>query len=135
MNISEAARGSGLSAKTIRYYEQIELIAPALRSGNGYRHYDDKSLAELRFIHRAREVGFSVEECRQLLQIHQNPRLHSGHVKALVLEKCEHIEARIEQLRSMNHTLQALANQCSGDEGPECAILEELESEGAGRDD
>jgi Cu(I)-responsive transcriptional regulator len=135
MNISEAARGSGLSAKTIRYYEQIELIAPAQRAGNGYRHYDDKSLAELRFIHRAREVGFSVEECRQLLQIHRDPERQSAHVKALVLEKCEHIEARIEQLRSMNHTLQTLASQCSGDEGPECAILEELDKKEIDRDE
>jgi MerR family copper efflux transcriptional regulator len=135
MNISEAARGSGLSAKTIRYYEQIALIAPAHRAGNGYRRYDDKSLAELRFVHRAREVGFSVEECRQLLQIHRDPRRRSAHVKALVVEKCEHLEARIEQLRSMHDTLQTLAGQCSGDEGPECAIIEELEREEAGGDE
>ena len=135
MNISEAARGSGLSAKTIRYYEQIELIAPAHRAGNGYRRYDEQSLAELRFVHRAREVGFSVEECRQLLQIHRDPGRQSAHVKALVLEKCDHIEARIEQLRSMSDTLQTLASQCSGDEGPECAILEELERDEIGRDE
>ena len=112
-----------------------DTVAPAHRAGNGYRHYDDKSLAELRFIHRAREVGFSVDECRQLLQIHRNPRRQSAHVKALVLEKCEHIEARIEQLRSMNETLQTLASQCSGDEGPECAILEELERKEVDRDE
>jgi MerR family copper efflux transcriptional regulator len=129
MNISEAAQGSGLSAKTIRYYEQIELIAAPRRAANGYRDYDEKSLAELRFVHRARQVGFSVDECRQLLQIQRDPGRQSAHVKGLVLEKCDHIEARIEQLRHMSDILQTLAGQCSGDEGPECAILEELERE------
>jgi Cu(I)-responsive transcriptional regulator len=126
MNISEAARNSGLSAKTIRYYEQIELIDPPRRHANGYRDYDEKALAELRFVHRARDVGFSVEECRQLIAIYRDPARQSAHVKSLVLEKCEQIDRRIAQLRSMNHMLQALARQCSGDEGPDCAILEEL---------
>ncbi len=126
MNISEAARSSGLSAKTIRYYEQIDLIAPAHRNANGYRYYDEQALAQLRFVHRAREVGFSVNECRQLLQIYLDPRRQSAHVKSLVLEKCQQIEQRITQLHSMNAMLHGLADQCSGDEGPECAILEEL---------
>ena len=129
MNISEAAQGSGLSAKTIRYYEQIELVSAPRRAANGYREYDEKSLLELRFVHRARQVGFSVEECRQLLLIQRDPQRQSAHVKSLVLEKCDHIEARIDQLRHMQELLQALAGQCSGDEGPECAILEELERE------
>ena len=126
MNISEAARESGLSARTIRYYEQVELIAPAGRASNGYRDYDVAAVAELRFIHRAREVGFSVDECRQLLQIQRDPGRHSAHVKALVLEKCDEIERRIKGLRSMKTTLAAMADQCSGDEGPDCAILDEL---------
>lgn len=126
MNIGQAAAASGLSSKTIRYYEDIDLITPARRSENGYRHYDGKALEELRFVHRAREVGFSVEECRQLVQLHRDPRRHSAHVKELVLEKCSQLEQRIEQLHSMNRTLQQLASQCSGDEGPECAILDEL---------
>ena len=95
MNISEAARNSGLSAKTIRYYEQIDLIASAHRNANGYRYYDEQALAQLRFVHRAREVGFSVDECRQLLQIYSDPGRQSGHVKSLVLEKCQQIEQRI----------------------------------------
>ncbi len=126
MNISEAARNSGLSSKTIRYYEQIELIGPARRHANGYRDYDEQALAELRFVHRAREVGFSVEECRQLLDIYRDPARQSAHVKSLVLEKCEQVEQRIAQLHSMHDILRGLADQCSGDEGPECAILEEL---------
>ena len=120
------SRESGLSARTIRYYEQVALIGPPARGGNGYRHYDSASVAELRFIHRARDVGFSLEECRQLLQIQRDPTRHSAHVKALVLEKCGEIEQRIRRLRSMQATLSGLAEQCSGDEGPDCAILDEL---------
>jgi Cu(I)-responsive transcriptional regulator len=132
MNISQAARQSGLSAKTIRYYEQVQLIAPASRAANGYRDYDEAAVAELRFIHRAREVGFSLEECRQLLQIQRDPARQSAHVKSLVLEKCDEIELRVERLRSMQTTLASLANQCSGDEGPDCAILDELGREESG---
>jgi len=126
MNISEAARSSGLSAKTIRYYEQISLIAPARRHANGYRDYDEQALAELRFVHRARDVGFSVDECRQLLDIYRDPQRQSAHVKSMVLEKCGQIEQRIAQLHSMHDMLYTLAGQCSGDEGPDCAIIEEL---------
>jgi Cu(I)-responsive transcriptional regulator len=129
MNISQAARESGLPPKTIRYYEQIELISPPARNANGYRLYDRQALAELRFVHRARDVGFSVEECRQLLEIQRNPRRRSAHVKSMVLEKCQQIEERITRLKGMHDTLQALASECSGDEGPECAILDELGAE------
>ena len=126
MNISRAAHQSGLSAKTIRYYEEIALIAPVSRADNGYRDYDEFVVSELRFVHRAKDVGFSLAECRQLLDIQRDPGRHSAHVKALVLEKCLQIEQRIERLCSMRETLQSLAQQCSGDEGPECAILDQL---------
>ena len=126
MNISAAANASGLSSKTIRYYEEIALIQVPTRAANGYRSYDERAVDELRFVHRAREVGFSVEECRQLLELYNNSGRHSAHVKDLVLEKCEQIEQRIVALRNMNDMLRNLAGQCSGDEGPECAILDEL---------
>ncbi len=132
MNISEAARHSGLPAKTIRYYEQIALIKPARRASNGYRDYDTGSLAELRFVHRSREVGFTVEECRALLEIYRDPSRESGHVKGLVLEKCEEIDARIQRLEHMREVLLQLARRCRGDEGPDCAILDQLVMEGAG---
>ena len=132
MNISDAARRSGLSTKTIRYYEQIELIAPVRRAANGYRDYDQATLTELRFVHRAREVGFSVEEARSLLQIYRDPGRQSLHVKNLVVEKCAEMEARIDKLRAMQEVLTLLARRCSGDEGPECAILDQLVMEGAG---
>jgi MerR family copper efflux transcriptional regulator len=126
MNIGEAAQASGLTAKTIRYYEQIELVSVPARNLNGYRLYDEGAVEELRFVHRARDVGFSVEECRQLVQLHANPQRHSAHVKSLVLEKCAEVERRIQQLQSMNLMLLALADRCSGNEGPDCAILSEL---------
>lgn len=129
MNISQAARESGLSAKTIRYYEQIGLVEAPSRAANGYRDYNRHSVAELRFVHRARDVGFSVDECRQLLDIQRNPRRRSAHVKSMVLEKCAQIEERIARLRGMHETLWSLAAECSGDEGPECAILDELGAE------
>jgi MerR family copper efflux transcriptional regulator len=130
MNISQAAHASGLSAKTIRYYEQIELITPATRNANGYRSYDNSAVEELRFVHRAREVGFSVEECRQLVELHRDQGRRSAHVKSLVTEKCEQLQQRIEQLNNMVGVLQRMADQCSGDEGPDCAILDELGRDG-----
>lgn len=129
MNISQAARESGLSTKTIRYYEQIGLVAAPPRAANGYRDYNKRSVAELRFVHRARDVGFSVDECRQLLEIQRNPRRRSAEVKSMVLGKCAQIEQRVARLRDMHDTLRSLAAECSGDAGPECAILDELNAE------
>ncbi|MCB1690027.1 MAG: Cu(I)-responsive transcriptional regulator [Halioglobus sp.] len=134
MNISEAARRSGLSAKTIRYYEDIDLIAPAARGDNGYRQYDSKAVEELHFLARAREVGFDLLECRQLLELQRDRRRQSRHARQLVLEKSQQLQTRIEQLVAMQNVLQAMADRCKGDEGPECAILEDLAgaSEGEG---
>jgi MerR family transcriptional regulator, copper efflux regulator len=126
MNISEAARRSGLSAKTIRYYEDIELIARATRGENGYRQYDGKAVEELHFLARARDVGFDLHECRQLLDLQRDRARQSRHARELVLEKSQQLQARIEQLVSMQHVLQAMASRCRGDEGPECAILDDL---------
>ena len=126
MNISEAAKRSGLSAKTIRYYEDIGLIAPAARSDNGYRQYDGKSVEELQFLSRAREVGFDLDECRQLLDLQRDRSRQSRHARELVLEKSAQLEQRIEQLKAMQGVLQEMASRCKGDEGPDCAILEDL---------
>ena len=128
MNISEAARISGLSSKTIRYYEDIGLVAPAERADNGYRQYGERAVEELRFLARAREVGFNLEECRQLLNLQRDDHRQSQHARGLVLEKCRDIEQRIAQLRDMQSHLQDLAARCRGDEGPDCAILDELSS-------
>ena len=128
MNISQAAQQSGLSAKTIRYYEEIELIAPAARGENGYRQYDGKALEELRFLARARDVGFDLEESRQLLELQRNSARQSRHARDLVMEKSQKLQSRIEQLVAMQRELLELASRCKGDEGPDCAILEGLAS-------
>ena len=126
MNISQAARQSGPSAKTIRYYEEIRLIAPAVRGENGYRQYDTRSLEELRFLARARDVGFDLEESRQLLELQRDRSRQSRHARDLVMEKSQKLQQRIEQLVAMQAELLALASRCKGDEGPDCAILEDL---------
>lgn len=132
MNISEAARRSGLSAKTIRYYEDIGLIDPASRGENGYRRYESGSLEQLQFLARARDVGFDIDECRQLLDLQLDSNRQSRHARSLVLEKSEQLQGKIDKLQSMQKVLQNMAQRCRGDEGPDCAILEDLASgEGA----
>ena len=126
MNISEAARRSGLSAKTIRYYEDIALIEPARRGENGYRQYDTHAVDALHFLARAREVGFDLQECRQLLDLQRDPSRQSRHARELVLEKSQQLQARIDQLVAMQKVLEDMASRCHGDEGPDCAILEDL---------
>ena len=133
MNISQAARQSGLSAKTIRYYEDIQLIAPAARGDNGYRQYDKRSVEELRFLARARDVGFDLEESRQLLGLLRNRSRQSRHARDLVMEKSQKLQERIEQLLAMQQELLAMASRCKGDEGPDCAIIEGLAAGQGGR--
>ena len=126
MNISEAARRSGLSSKTIRYYESIGLIAPAARADNGYRQYDAATLEELQFLQRAREVGFNLDESRQLLELLRDRQRHSVHARDLVLEKSRQLQDKIAALQSMQSVLNDMARRCNGDEGPDCAILDDL---------
>ena len=126
MNISEAARQSGLSSKTIRYYEEIGLVAPARRGDNGYRQYEQRAVEELQFLARARDVGFDLDECRQLLNLHRDSGRQSRHARELVLEKSNQLQQRIERLLAMQEVLQDMASRCHGDEGPECAILDDL---------
>jgi len=126
MNISQAAKASGLSPKTIRYYERIELIGPASRGTNGYRDYDDRDLDVLRFVQRARSTGFSVEECRQLLALYRNSGRHSSEVKELVAEKLVRVEHQISELLQMRDTLQELVEACPGNEQAQCAIIDSL---------
>lgn len=132
MNISEAARRSGLSSKTIRYYEEIGLIEPASRAANGYRQYNRAQVEEMQFLARARNVGFDLEECRQLLTLHRDSGRQSRHARALVLEKSADLQQRIDELLAMKSTLEEMAQRCHGDEGPECAILDDLAT-GGGR--
>jgi MerR family copper efflux transcriptional regulator len=126
LRISEVAKHSGLTAKTIRYYEEIGLIEPASRGENGYRAYDGRSLGQLRFLARARDVGFNLEESRQLLYLLKDSARQSVHAKSLVLEKSAQLQQKIEKLHAMQEVLNGMARRCNGDEGPECAILDEL---------
>lgn len=124
MNIGTVSKLTGLNTKTIRYYEQIELIAPATRSDNGYRQYSEKGLEQLIFVQRARKTGFNIDECRQLLALLNNSERHSHQVKELVLEKADLVTKQIEELKLMHTCLLDLASQCQSDEGAHCAILD-----------
>jgi len=127
MNIGEAAEHSGVSAKMIRYYEQSGLIPPAQRSESGYRTYRQDDIHRLRFIRRARDLGFSVAEIRDLLSLWDDRSRQSADVKRLAQAHIDELEARIGQLRQMADTLQTLINCCAGDERPDCPILANLE--------
>jgi Cu(I)-responsive transcriptional regulator len=126
MNIGEAAERSGVPAKTIRYYEDVGLIRPAPRAGNGYRDYGQRDVHVLRFVQRARSLGFSVQDCRQLLALYQDPGRASAEVKALTGRRIAEIDRKMQELAGMRTTLVALADSCHGDERPECPILDDL---------
>jgi MerR family transcriptional regulator, copper efflux regulator len=126
MNIGEAAARSGVSPKTIRYYEDVGLIRPAPRSGNGYRAYSGRDVHVLRFVQRARSLGFSVQDCRQLLALYQDPARASAEVKALTGRRIAEIDRKMQELAGMRAALVSLADSCQGDERPECPILDDL---------
>jgi len=125
MNIGQAAELSNLPAKTIRYYEDIELVTPE-RSDNGYRKYSEKDIHRLRFVQRARSLGFSIEECRLLLSLYQDKNRASSDVKALALDKVGEIDRKITELQSLRLTLSSLAQKCHGDDKPDCPIIDDL---------
>ena len=129
MNIGEAAVRSDLPAKTIRYYESIGLINAAPRTQAGYRSYDATDVAFLRFIRRARSLGFSVDDVANLLALYRDTNRASADVKALALNHVAKIERKIAELESIRNTLQHLADKCHGDERPECPILDDLAGE------
>ncbi len=125
MNIGEAARVTGLPTKTIRYYEDIGLVA-ADRRGNGYRSYDERQVHRLAFLQRARSLGFTIDECRELLSLYDDRHRASADVKRIALEKVRDIDVRIGQLAAMRDTLVHLADHCHGDRRPDCPILDDL---------
>ncbi|WGJ92925.1 Cu(I)-responsive transcriptional regulator [Achromobacter mucicolens] len=126
MNIGQAAKQSGISAKMIRYYESIGLIGPAVRTDSGYRVYTDQDLHTLRFVRRARDLGFSVEQMNELLALWKDRSRASADVKRIALEHVDELERKAESLREMAATLKHLAQHCHGDERPDCPILENL---------
>lgn len=128
MNIGEAAAASGVSAKMIRHYESINLIKPSHRSDAGYRKYGDKDLHVLRFIKRARKLGFSLEQIRDLLSLWQDSERASADVKAIAQAHVADLNKRILELTEMRDTLNHLAEACVGDHRPDCPILHGLSS-------
>ncbi|CAG8869487.1 HTH-type transcriptional regulator HmrR [Pseudomonas fluorescens] len=128
MNIGQAARQSGLSAKMIRYYESIGLLRPATRTDSGYRLYQPEDLHSLAFIKRSRDLGFSLEEVARLLALWQDRQRASADVKALATQHIGELNRRIEELVSLRDTLGELVAHCQGDERPDCPILKDLAS-------
>ncbi|MCZ7449998.1 Cu(I)-responsive transcriptional regulator [Agrobacterium rhizogenes] len=126
MNIGQASEASGVSAKMIRYYEQIGLITPAARTGNNYRVYGEQDVHNLRFIKRARTLGFSLEETETLLKLWQDKSRESSAVKEIALVHIADLEQKIAEMKSMVKTLSHLAHCCGGDNRPDCPILDDL---------
>ena len=127
MNIGQASKASGVSAKMIRYYEEIGLIPPAARSESGYREYGGNDVHRLRFIRRARDLGFPVADIVALLGLWNDRSRQSADVKRLAQAHIAQLEDRIRHLRDMADSLHALIDCCAGDERPDCPILATLE--------
>ncbi len=125
MKVSQAATESGLPIKTVHYYESIGLIAPA-RLANGYRSYDDDTVHKLRFLKRARNLGFSIDECRSLLSLYEDRSRASKDVKAIATARLKDIDRRLAELRSLRDALAHLIDHCHGDDRPSCPILDDL---------
>lgn len=126
MNIGEAALQSGVSAKTIRYYESIGLVRPQARGANNYRDYDTNGVQELRFIARARGLGFTVKDIAALLTLYRDKARASRDVKAMALRHIERIDSKLSELAAMRETLADLARHCHGDQRPDCPILKDF---------
>lgn len=131
MNIGQASDASGVSAKMIRYYEEIGLIQPMGRTGNNYRVYGNEEVHILRFIKRARNLGFSLEESERLLKLWRDKERESAAVKEVALTHISDLERRIAEMQGMVKTLKHLARCCGGDNRPNCPILDDLAGETA----
>ena len=127
LTIGEAAARSGVSAKTVRHYEQIGLIPLPPRTAAGYRLYAQADVHRLRFISRARSLGFGIKQIEVLLALWSDRSRASADVRRLALQHAAGLGERIAQMQAMQRTLESLARRCHGDERPECPILEDLE--------
>lgn len=130
MNIGELAKSSGVNAKLIRHYESIGLIPKASRTDSGYRVYSEKDIQFLRFIKKARGLGFSMKEIKKLVSLWRNKSRASREVKSLALTHIQELENKILEMQEMVKNLQVLAKTCHGDGRPDCPIIENLESDG-----
>jgi Cu(I)-responsive transcriptional regulator len=129
MNIGDASKASAVSAKMIRHYESLGLVPKAPRTESGYRQYDDAAVHTLRFIRRARDLGFSIDEIRALLGLWRNRRRASADVKRIALAHASDLQRRIDEMSAMQRTLKRLAHCCAGDARPDCPILDDLAGE------
>ncbi|MBB3179046.1 Cu(I)-responsive transcriptional regulator [Variovorax sp. Sphag1AA] len=125
-NIGEAAARSGVSAKMVRHYESLGLVPGVARTDAGYRQYTESNVHTLRFIRRARDLGFSMAEIAELLKLWQNKQRASADVKRIALSHAQDLHRRIEEMEAMKRTLERLADCCHGDHRPDCPILDEL---------
>jgi MerR family transcriptional regulator, copper efflux regulator len=126
MNIGEASRRSGVSAKMIRHYESLGLVPGVVRTDSNYRQYDEATLHTLRFIRRARDLGFGMHEIAELLALWRNRRRSSAEVKRIATAHVQDLQRRIDEMVAMQRTLKHLAHCCAGDERPDCPILDDL---------
>jgi MerR family copper efflux transcriptional regulator len=122
MNITKATAQCGLPAKTIRYYDEIGLVTPP-RDSNGYRSFDEKVLHKLSFVAHARELGFTIEDCRTLLALYEDDARASADVKRIAKQHLSKIDQKIKDLNAMRGTLSHLINECAGNDKPDCPIL------------
>lgn len=132
MNIGQAAKASGISAKMIRHYETVALLPPAFRTDAGYRQYSDEDIHTLQFIRRSRDLGFSIDEIRDLLSLWQDRARPSREVKALAKRHVDDLDSRMQKLQSMKEALEHLVHGCWGDDRPNCPILDGLAGAEAG---
>lgn len=126
MNIGQAAKASGVSAKMVRHYESVGLFPEAARTEAGYRQYTDKDVGTLRFVRQARDLGFSIEQIRELLGLWQNQRRPSRQVKALAQAHIQELDEKLRELHAMKATLEHLVHCCHGDDRPDCPIIDNL---------
>jgi len=126
MNIGKAAKLSNLTIKAVRYYANIGLVKPQQNIFSGYREYTNEEVAKLRFIGKARRFDFSIDECKELLSLYEDKNRSSKEVKKITLEKLSQIDSKLRDLNDLRSELSFLANNCHGDDRPNCPILEEL---------
>ena len=126
MNIGKAAKLSNLTVKAVRYYANIGLVKPQQNITTGYRDYTDGEISKLKFIGKARKFDFSIDECRELLSLYEDKNRTSKEVKKITLEKISQIDSKLRDLNGLKKELSYLANNCHGDDRPNCPILEEL---------
>lgn len=126
MNIGAASKASGLPTKTVRYYADIGLVEPPSRTGAGYRSYDESAVRKLAFVRRAREFGFSIDECRGLLALYEDSNRSSADVKRIAEVRLEEIERKQRELQCLHDELEHLVAACAGDSRPDCPIIDRL---------